>query len=84
MRDSTRQVREMAMKISYNYFNNKKRYASIQNGEAAFMNRAKRFLAMAHDLESIAETPRAHETVSNLITVINRDVNEVRAKWFDK
>lgn len=84
MRDSTKQVREMAMKISYNYFYAKRHWASIQNGEAAFMNRAKQFLAAAHDLESIAETPRAHETVSNLINVINRDVNEVRAEWFDK
>lgn len=82
MKDSTRRVRETAMNISHNYFDNKKRWASIQNGEDAFMNRANQFMQMASDLHYIAETPRAHECADNLTSVILKDVCEARRKWF--
>lgn len=74
MKDSTKRVRDTAQNISYNYFNNKKRWAAIQQGERVFVNRANQFIGMANDLHLIAETPRAHEIIENLKTAINKDV----------
>lgn len=84
MRDSTRKVRDTAYNISFNYFNNKKRWASIEKGEKVFVNRANQFTNMANDLHLIAETPRAHEIIENLKTAIYKDVMATRNKFFQR
>lgn len=82
MKASTKKVKESAAKIHNSYFNSKKHWASIQNGEAAFMNRSDQFMKMAADLHHIAETPRAHEYADAIMSVILKDMCEVRRKWF--
>ena len=84
MRASTRDVYEKAIAIQTGYFNNKKHWASIQQGKSAFFNRWTQYLYQAHALDKIAETKAAHDRVDDLLRSLMIDAQEIRDKYFDR
>ena len=75
MKDSTRKVYDRCGEILHRYWD--KHYESIQNGQAAFYNRAGQFIEQVNALIPMAETIAAHNAIIRLKNCITDDVNRV-------
>lgn len=82
MKRSTKRIYGLIEGLNAGYFNNKRHWASIQNGRAAFINRASQYFDAAAGLYEQAETRAARERIGRFMDAITNDTHKIIAEYF--